>query len=151
MLVYQATSHSKVTIVQLRSAVPPAKSQLFASSVREWIESVPFRDVIILSGADATGRGDRQIEHPCITYYSPFKSILCYEDTLKGLPWSRIDTLTETNSSGTGMIKYFVKEFEDKDSKLPLLALMWYTVEGGKSASRRTLYSTPLRTHLLWI
>ncbi|TPX44794.1 hypothetical protein SeMB42_g04195 [Synchytrium endobioticum] len=128
--VFQSTSHPKLTIVQLRSALPPSKFQLFASSLRQWVESIPFQDVIVVSGADATGRADQQIARPRITYFASFRENFCYDDKLKTLDWSKIDEFTESNSSGTGLVKHLVDEFKMDDSRLSLLVLLWYTTEG---------------------
>lgn len=132
--VYQSTSHPNFTIVQLRSIVPPSKSQLFASSLHQWIKLVPFKNVIILSGADATGITDNEIQSPRITYYqTKLKNeiFLDYDDeTFKKLDWSKLEQLNQSNSSGTGLVKYLVKEYEKAESNLPLLCLFWYTVEG---------------------
>ncbi|TPX38373.1 hypothetical protein SmJEL517_g00190 [Synchytrium microbalum] len=133
--VFQSPQTPTITLLQIRGTIIPNRSQLFASSIHAWAESIQVARVIIVSGADATARIDSQISRPVITFYTPLSNTSTinsvYGKEMDVMQWTKLEELTETNSGGVGLVKFLVKTFEKQDAGgIPLLCLLWYTVEG---------------------
>lgn len=166
--IYQNEDKS-ISIIQIRSPVISKKGNEMVKDLFEWIKSISFKCVLLLSGADASRGNDKLIESNRLKIMrtDALKQVSDFNSQVDSLEWNKIelhpedlkanssyDTYTSaieidngagfssapegTDSSPSPLLPgcgFAYKLYETcQEGQLPLLFMMWFTVEGDNVA-----------------
>ncbi|ORX53913.1 hypothetical protein BCR36DRAFT_368929 [Piromyces finnis] len=166
--IYQNEDNS-ISVIQIRSPVITKKGNEMIKDLFEWIKTINFRYVVLLSGADASRGNDKLIESNRLKIMrtDALKQVLDFNGHIDSLEWNKIeihpndlkenssyDTYTSAIEIDNGNGFSSAPEFTDntpspllpgcgfaykfyemcQNGQIPLLFMMWFTVEGDNVA-----------------
>jgi proteasome assembly chaperone 2 len=166
--IYQSEDKT-ISIIQIRSPVISKHGETMVKDLYEWIKSIKFKYVLLLSGADASRGNDKLLESNRLKIMrtDALKQISDFNQQIETLEWNKIelhpDDLKENNNydTYTSAIEMdngfditppseniennpsplipgcgFAYKFYETchEGQIPLLFMMWFTVEGDNVA-----------------
>ena len=128
-----------VTIVQLRAMLLERKAAIFATDLVDWISSVEFSQVLLLTGADASrrlvfdGLPLRFVASLNATPEISDRVAMMQVRELEEIQDEVLESLGKMERPfipGGGVSTKLFREFQ-KSSAIPLVVLIWFAAEGG--------------------
>lgn len=143
--VYQSLQCPGITIVQSRSLVIQGYGVAFSKQLSEWIQSVEFRSVFLVTGVDNTRRNDQQLNSSPLRYLS-LKPIAEWKDKFSQLGWKEMEPIDGSFAPypiyippGGGLTNLLIGELKNMN----LLVITWFTEAGGNIYLNQTIQSHP--------
>ncbi|KAJ1328366.1 hypothetical protein BSLG_010098 [Batrachochytrium salamandrivorans] len=132
----ESGKNSIVTVLMLRSRVHKGRGVAFCNSLTEWIQSIEFSKVLLVTALDGTRRTDRQIMSSPLRYCTVGKDFHDQFPTITKLDWLLMEPSEELYTEnptrippGGGLTRFMLDAFER--NKMSLTVMSWFALEGG--------------------